>query len=88
MSQVKEKNAWANPENGINRRVLLTVFNSKMQLVRRGDESERGADTKLNFTSRPFTTLLDLFEVISGNLRDLVLRRSIELSNLGERTFC
>ena len=87
MSQVKEKNAWANPENGINRRVLLTVFNSKMQLVRRG-ESVRGADTKLNFTSCPFITLLDLFEDISGNLRDLVLRRSIELSNLGERTFC
>ena len=84
---LRKKNAWVNPENGINRRGLLTVFNSKMQLVRKG-ESVRGEDTKLHFTSCPFTTLLDLFEVILGNLRDLVLTRSIALSNLGERTFC
>ena len=55
-----------------------------MQVVRRGQSTK----TKLHFTSCPFTTLLDLFEVTLGNLRDLVLRRSIALSNLGERTFC
>ena len=62
----------------------MTLFNSKMQVVRRGESTK----TKLHFTSCPFTTLLDLFEVTLGNLRDLVLRRSIALSNLGERTFC
>lgn len=50
-----------------------------MQVVRRGQSTK----TKLHFT-----TLLDLFEVTLGNLRDLVLRRSIALSNLGETTFC